>query len=125
MSSVEPVNEACPGLPNSHLLRIERQKISNYLLNLNHPQGSAKARFFKSIGFSEEGEAEFTTALRNHAAQNRVACVISHRYGVKTVVECFLAAPDGRSYCIRSVWNDHLDGQPPRLITAHPVSASD
>ncbi|MEJ0070343.1 MAG: hypothetical protein WDO24_18375 [Pseudomonadota bacterium] len=49
--------------------------------------------------------------------------MIKHKFGVKMVVDCFMPTPSGKPYCIRSVWNDHLDGLPPKLITALPVSS--
>ena len=96
--------------------------MADYLLNSNHPQGAAKAKFFKSVGFSDGNMEVFIAALRTHATQNKIADVVIHPYGVKTVIDCFMPTPSGKAYCIRSVWNDHKDGAPPKLITAHPLS---
>lgn len=112
-----------PSLPNPHLLRVDASKVRNYLLNLNHAEGQGKAKFFTAVGFSEENVDQFVDALRVHAAHNKIADVIAHAYGVKTVIDCFMPTPSGKPYCIRSVWNDHGDGEPPKLITAHPLGA--
>jgi len=109
-------------LPHPQLLRIDDTKITGYLLNLDHPDGAAKAKFFLSKGFSLERLEEFKIALRSHAEANEIAAEEAHAYGVKSIVECAMEMPSGSSWCIRAVWNDHQDGRPPRLITAHPLS---
>src|SRR5262245_3435324 len=126
MTMLEPMpEEDGPRLPNPHLLRIEAIKVTAYLLNSDHPVGAAKAKFFRSVGFSGAKVEEFVAALRRHAAQNKIASVIPHDYGVKTVIDCYIPTPCGKPYCIRSVWNDHQDGAPPKLVTAHPLSQDD
>jgi hypothetical protein len=95
--------------------------MTEYLLNREHPVGGAKAKFFRGIGFSEKNVEEFAAALRQQAAQNKIAEVVPHEYGKKTVVDCFMPTPSGKFYCIRSVWNDLEDGLPPKLITAVPL----
>jgi hypothetical protein len=122
MNSLEPVpGEEGSLLSNPHLLRVEATKVTGYLLSSDHPKGAPKAKFFKGVGFSDENVEEFVAALRTHAAQNKSADVVPHPYGVKTVIDCFMPTPSGKPYCIRSVWNDHQDGAPPKLITAHPL----
>jgi hypothetical protein len=39
------------GLPNAHDAIIPMDKVENYLLDLAHPIGGGKARFFPSFGF--------------------------------------------------------------------------
>lgn len=120
MSALEPTpTEAW--MPDPHMLRVELGKITDYLLNLEHAEGRGKAKFFRAVGFSEEATDEMVEAFRHHAANNKIAQIIEHPYGVKTVVECFMETPSGTPYCIRSVWNDHLDGKPPKLVTAVPI----
>ncbi|MBV9995467.1 MAG: hypothetical protein JO127_09655 [Caulobacteraceae bacterium] len=109
-------------LPDPHLLRIDDSKVTEYLLNITHAKGGAKASFFLSVGFSLDKIEEFKAALREHAAQNKIAKVEPHPYGQKSVVDCSLATPSGAKPCVRVVWNDHADGAPPRLITAHPLA---
>src|SRR4051794_5255965 len=108
-------------LSDPQSLHVETTKVTDYLLNSEHPRGRSKAAFFKAVGFSEEDVGQFIAALRMHAAQNKIANVVFHDYGVKTVVDCFMPTPSGNAYCIRAVWNDHQDGGPPKLVTAHPL----
>jgi hypothetical protein len=121
MSGPEPAEEEA-WMPNPHELRVEAGKIQDYLLNLDHPEGYGKAKFFRGVGFSEEAIGGMIEAFRSHAATNKIAQIIEHPYGVKTVVECFMETPAGKAYCIRSVWNDHGDGKPPKLVTALPLN---
>jgi hypothetical protein len=121
MSSLEPPDVEA-WLPDPHLLRVEESKIAGYLLNLDHPVGRGKAKFFTGVGFSQESLDEMINAFRAHAAENKIAAVIEGPYGVKTIIDCFMATPAGKPYCIRAVWIDHVDGKPPRLATAHPLS---
>lgn len=123
MSGPEPAQEEA-WMPDPHMLRVEASKIKDYLLNLDHVEGHGKAKFFRAVGFSEEATDEMVEAFRRHAGNNKIARVVEHPYGVKTVVECFMETPAGKPYCIRSVWNDHLDGKPPKLVTAVPLSTS-
>jgi hypothetical protein len=108
-------------IPDPHLLRVEINKVSDYLLNLDHSEGHGKAKFFREVGFSENTINEMIEAFRLHAKNNKIVRTLEHQYGVKTVVECFMETPSGKPYCIRSVWNDHLDGKPPKLVTALPA----
>ncbi|MBR1199327.1 hypothetical protein JQ574_25345 [Bradyrhizobium sp. AUGA SZCCT0158] len=121
MTTLEPLREDGSWLIDAHLLRVETIKVTDYLLCSDHPRGGGKAKFFESVGFSKENVQEFAAALRTHAAKNQIAEVVPHSYGVKTVIDCFMPTPSGKDYCIRSVWNDHGDGAPPKLITAHPL----
>lgn len=121
MTKHEPLREEGSRLVDPHLLRVEAAKLTDYLLSSDHPKGAGKAKFFKGVGFSKEKIEEFAAALRIHATNNKIVEVVAHPYGVKTVVDCFMPTPSGTEYCIRSVWNDYKDGDPPRLITAHPL----
>ncbi|NQE63419.1 DUF6883 domain-containing protein [Caulobacter sp. RHG1] len=120
MSALEPTR-AETWMPDPHMLRVELSKITDYLLNLDHAEGHGKAKFFRAVGFSEEATDEMVEAFRHHAANNKIVQIVEHPYGVKTIVECFMETPAGTPYCIRSVWNDHLDGKPPKLVTAVPI----
>lgn len=120
MSSLEPAQVEA-WMPDPHLLRVETSKLADYLLNLDHVAGHGKARFFRAMGFSENATDEMIEAFRRHAEDNKIARVVAHQYGVKTVVECFMDTPSGKRCCIRAVWNDHLDGKPPKLVTAVPL----
>ncbi|NKJ37349.1 DUF6883 domain-containing protein [Rhizobium sp. SG570] len=109
---------------NPQDLRIADNKVADYLLNSNHQIGAAKAKFFEGVGHKREDIESFKETMREHAACNPIASVEKHAFGTKMVVDCFVGMPNGRGYCIRTVWNDHGDGLPPILITAHPIESA-
>ena len=48
-------------LPNAEKARVDDSKLFDYLLDLAHPEGGAKARFYASVGFTAANANE----LRN------------------------------------------------------------
>ena len=102
------------------ILRVEHSKLHDYLLNEMHPQGKAKAHYFKSRGFTRGNVSALEDSLRHHASSNKIIEVVENSYGKKYIVECHHPVLEGDSRCIRVTWIDHGEGQPPRLVTAHP-----
>jgi hypothetical protein len=68
-------------LPNAANATIEDQKIINYLLDLNHPQGARKARFFMARGFDAGRWSELKAALLDHPQVNQVSSQSSNLHG--------------------------------------------
>lgn len=90
-------------LPNAHLAVVEREKITEYLLNPSHRYGSSKARFFAQFGFGLESWEMLASALRQHGQQNEVMKDKETGFGPRYEVEGELAAPDGRRPRVRTV----------------------
>ncbi|MCP5277694.1 MAG: hypothetical protein H6935_04945 [Thiobacillus sp.] len=107
-------------LPNLECAACEQGKIQDYLLNLNHPQGWGKAKYFLGLGFSVEAWQAFGRALVAHAECNEVVKQDQNDYGTLYVVDCNFSAANGTQPCIRTVWEITTDNPCPRLITAHP-----
>jgi hypothetical protein len=95
------------------------EKLRLYLLNLDHPAGAPKARFFIAAGYSWQESDVLAEALRTHAADRDVEAELATPYGTKYVVRCQMPTPDGRDPCIVSVWFDSGDGRA-RLVSAYP-----
>jgi len=83
-------------LPNADAAIVSRSKIGNYLLDLAHPIGGGKARFFLSFGFRREEWNLLADAFRKHAQENPVANSISDADGVTYLIEAPLETPSGR-----------------------------
>lgn len=109
-------------LPNSHCARVEEPKVLEYLLNLVHPDGASKARFFLARGFAPNAWQTMRDALIAQGRDNRVTKVTETRWGSRYQVDCHCPTPDGSNPCIRSVWEISNDGPCPRLLTAYPLS---
>lgn len=110
-------------LPNAELAKVEREKITEYLLNPAHRYGASKARFFSSFGFRPEAWDVLAAALREHGQRNDVTRISDTPFGPRYEIEGVLPAPDGRAPRIRSVWQLDEGGVAPRLITAYPLEA--
>jgi hypothetical protein len=98
-------------------------KIEKYLLNLNHPEGKSKARFFSKFGYS----ASDCIALQN--ALLKVACegkVVKQEYrppfGTRVTMIGNLESPDQRNPKVQIGWFFDMNDEQniPRLITVIP-----
>ena len=107
-------------LPNSNRTRVDRAKIADYLLSLSHPDGRSKAEFFMRFGFKVEDWEALANALREVGISNPVTSLVESAHGTRYTVDGPLRAPDGRAPMVRTVWIVD-SGNPPRLITAHPL----
>jgi hypothetical protein len=101
-------------------LRIDENKIVDYLLNPAKSRG--KAAFFLRLGFRPEEWQVLAEALREQAKANPVANAVVSPYGMRYSVDGLLQTPNPREAlpAIRTVWIQE-DGGCARLITAHPV----
>jgi len=91
-------------LPNAELAVVEREMITDYLLNPTHRYGASKARFFAQFGFRLDAWEALAIALREHGQKNEVARTKETGFGPRYEVEGELPAPDGRRPRIRTVW---------------------
>lgn len=96
-------------------------KITDYLLNSDHPDGGSKAVYFRRHGFGAARGDELAFALFAHAQpDNFVRETISPRGDVKFIFEGDIATPTGLNIRIRSVWL--IDGPlAGHLVTAYPI----
>lgn len=108
-------------LPNAEHARVDRDKITDYLLSEEHPDGRSKAFFFQRFGFHIDLWAVFADALRRHGLANPVTVVCEATYGTRYVVEGEVETPDGRNPRVRTVWIVERGTTVPRLVTAYPV----
>jgi len=101
---------------------VDSDKITKYLLNLNHPDGGPKAKFFLAGGFSLARPYQFATALIRHYEDNEPTKLSAHRLGgSKLVIEAPLPVPDGRQPRVRSVWRVPEGGRIAHFVTAYPL----
>jgi hypothetical protein len=110
-------------LLNAEQLIVEREKISDYLLNPLHRYGAAKAKFFTAFGFRADSWETLVDALREHGRTQPIVRAYETGFGSRSIVEGELNTPDGRP-CVRSVWQFDEGTIAPRLITAYPLEDS-
>ena len=110
-------------LPNAHLAVVEREKVTEYLLNPKHRYGGSKAQFFAEFGFGLQAWETLAEALREHGQRHEVSRTRQTRWGPRYEIDGELNTPDGRRPLIRSVWQLDDGEIAPRLITAYPLEA--
>ena len=108
-------------LPFIDSLRVDRSKITGYLLN--DTTGRGKAAFFLRVGFRPESWEALAEALKAQARGNPVATIVDSPYGKRYSVDGTLETPDNREPRprVRTVWILETGSEVPRLITAHPA----
>ncbi len=107
-------------LPNATNALVDSNKLTDYLLSLEHPKGKDKAVFFMRFGFTSEQHAVLADSLKKHALTQPVIEAKTSEYGVKYILKCTCETPDSRNPCIKSVWIVEDGNVSPRLITAYP-----
>lgn len=95
-------------------------KLTDYLLQPDHPVGASKAAFFQAFGFTLGQPEIMAAALVDHPERNPVSGVEAGTWGVKYTVRCHIRTPDGRDPCILSVWIVPPGSDLARLVTAYP-----
>lgn len=101
------------GLPHCDDAHIDRRKLTEYLLNRDHPDAKGKSAFFR--GQFGADWRQLRTALRQHAT-GPVVDTEETRHGTTYVVEDQLA-----EVLVRSVWMIRTGESVPRLVTAYPI----
>jgi len=107
-------------LPNAARAIVEEAKLAGYLLDVSHPKGSSKARFFLAHGFSANRPDDLRIALIAHGQMHPVESVQSSSHGLRYIIVGPLALPDGAVRTLRTVWQFDHGTDFPRLLTAHP-----
>jgi len=86
-------------LPNAHLAIVDREKITQYLLNAVHPDNGGKAEFFEGLGFTREPWPVFAKALRLVASSFPISNTMESAHGIKYIVDGDIEGPEGKSNC--------------------------
>src|SRR5205809_118019 len=68
----------CMKLPYKENTIIKREKLTKYLLNLIHPVGGSKAKFFRGIGFNNTNLEEFEQELYRIGKNENVKDIKEH-----------------------------------------------
>jgi len=108
-------------LPGAESGIVLRRKVEDYLLNLEHPIGGGKAKFFMHFGFHRERWEELAAALLRHAQENPVTEALPDADGITYVIEGGLTTASGRQPRVRAVWLVETGRLAPRFITAYPL----
>lgn len=108
-------------LPNSRNAYVSKEKLVDYILSATHPVGSAKAKFFRGLGFDESNVRKLEKLLLQIAKTNEVKEVKENVYGTNYVVQGKLKTPSGKIVTIATVWFVQTNKNKPSFVTAYPV----
>lgn len=108
-------------MPNGEQAFVPPEKLSGYLLSETHPIGKAKARFFRSMGFSVETAHLLEVQLLAIARDAEPATPSPSPHGQKYSVVGTVEAADGRRALIQTVWIIESSDERPRFVTAYPA----
>jgi hypothetical protein len=108
-------------LPNCEKAYVPKEKLSNYLLSETHAVGRAKARYFRSIGYTAENADDLADSLVMIARSEGVFQEIASDFGTKYVIDGELVTPMGTSVQLRTVWVIDPQDACPRFVTAYPI----
>lgn len=108
-------------LPNADKVLVQREKLTNYLLNAAHPDNNGKAEFFESFGFRLDDWETLAKAIRGTALDGEVIQHLETLHGVKYVLHAAMETPSGKSPLVRTVWIIDRGRTNPRLVTAYPA----
>lgn len=107
-------------LPNANLALVERPKITEYLLNREHPDNGGKADFFIALGFHANDWETMAATLRMLAINSPVTLSVESPHGKKYIVDGAIETPVGKTPMVRTVWIIDTGETVPRLVTAYP-----
>jgi hypothetical protein len=107
-------------LPNADAAIIDRAKIVDYLLDIDHPHGGSKARLLMSLGYSAADWQRLEDDVRSMHAGEDVVSTIATKWGTRYEIVAPITGPSGDSVLFHSVWQIDLGTDTPRLITMYP-----
>jgi hypothetical protein len=110
-------------IPNANEATAATEKVRDYLLNPEHPDGGSKAAWFQSLGYVRDGWQELASDLLALAAACEQFVTVQTPFGVKYVLKGQIGRTSHRSASVLSVWITEA-GRPPRLVTAYPDEES-
>lgn len=106
-------------IPDIERAVVPAEKVRDYLLNLEHPDGGAKAVWFRSLGYTREEWHLLAGDLVAVARDCSEFGTETTRFGIKYRASGSVGRPSHRPGNVLTVWIVE-DEDPPRLVTAYP-----
>ena len=108
-------------LPNADRASVPSEKLTGYLLNVEHSQGGTKARFLRSHGFDEQTLDLLEVGLLRIARSGPVQDERWNGYATTYAVVGELLTPRGTTIRLRTVWAVEQGQTDPRFVSAYPA----
>ena len=104
-------------MPGGEAAIVDREKLTGYCLNPEHPRGKHKAWVFATaLGFTVENADDLRAALLTAAATVDALPAASDRFGDRYVLEFEINGPRGGGM-LRSMWIVRRGERTPRLTS--------
>ncbi|MGY6528704.1 MAG: DUF6883 domain-containing protein [Cyanobacterium sp.] len=107
-------------IPNFHRAIIEKSKITDYLLNINHKRGSSKAKMLLNYGYSPDNWQQLELDIRKFHLSAEVYIIKETPYGIRYEIISEILTPINKKLLLKSVWQIDQGLEIPRLITMIP-----
>ncbi len=112
-------NEAMK-LPNRERAVIAPDKLTDYLLNVEHKREGTKARLLTQFGYNSDNWQQLEADIRLYHLDRDVDVVKETMYGMRYEIRAPLQTPSGRVLVIRTIWQVDEGTDYPRLLTLYP-----
>lgn len=103
-------------MPGGEAAIVDREKLTGYCLNPEHPRGKHKARVFATLGFTIDNAGDLRDALLTAAAARDAVPDASDRFGDRYVIEFEIVGPRGAGM-LKSTWMVRRGERTPRLTS--------
>ncbi len=111
-------------IPNADSAFIPPDKLSDYLLNEQHPVGGSKAKWFRSLGYDPASPSVLGDDLLKQVQSSADFTAKDTGYGTKYVVLGKITTPSGAVANVTAIWIVEPSDSRPRLVTAFPGEKS-
>ena len=106
-------------LPNAENAFIPLEKLVDYSLSFNHPEGKHKARMFKSVlGITAEDVSPLYVAIKEAVLKENVTGIRQNEWGTKYTVD-FKMSHNHKTATIRAGWIIDAKNKNPRLASCY------
>ena len=107
-------------IPNAERAVIAVEKLTEYLLNMSHKRGAAKARLLLSVGYRPDAPGLLESDLRAQHLSLHVTRTSENAYGVVYEIDGPIKTPSGKTVRFYSIWQTDAGTDVPRFITMYP-----
>jgi hypothetical protein len=111
-------------IPSSEKATVPREKIVDYLLNVEHPVGGSKANWFIGLGYDPADPDVLIHDLIGVAQSCEDFVEQQAPHGIKYVALGRIVSPTQVYADVMTVWILEPEAGGPRLVTAYPARKS-
>ena len=110
-------------IPNADSAFVTPDKLSDYLLDDQHPVGGGKAKWFHGLGYDRADPVVLEQDLLKLVRDSEDFTEKQSTFGTKYVVSGKITAPSGDVVNVTTVWIVEPGEMRLRLVTAYPGDA--